>query len=207
VTAKEAMQTPKELEEQQMKEERMREVLLLIIYLINQEEATIKLIVDCLYDVGSVNLVNQKLQRSPLKAPAKGMAKLSKPIVKIIALRWFKKNGPPLITNWLRSKVAFKSPQTTPLSAVPAVANVPPAALPDNVNLEIRRLRTQVKVLGGISVGAIAALSGILVWLNYRPAVGTSSQAPQVSVPINDPAIDSPIDRTPTTRRSIQPSE
>jgi hypothetical protein len=200
------MQTPKELNEQRMKEERMREVFLLLVYLIEREEATVKLIIDCLYDVGSVNLVNQRLKQSPLKAPAKGLAKLSKPVIKIIALRWFKKNGPRLITNWLRFKTAFKSPATTPTSAVPAVANIPPTALPDSVNLEIRRLRTQVRVLGGISIGAIAALSGILVWLNARPDVGTASQAPHVSVPLDHTASDPVGDRAPASRRSMQPT-
>jgi hypothetical protein len=168
------MPTPKKLEEQKMKEERMQEVLLLLIHLVNHEETTIKLILDCLYDVGAVNLVNQKLPRSPLKGPAKGVAKLSKPVVKVIALRWFKKNGPELIANWLRLKVAFISPQTTPMSVTSPVANVPPTALPDSVNLEVRRLQTQVRVLSGVSIGAIAALSGILIWLNYRPEFNTT---------------------------------
>jgi hypothetical protein len=184
------MQTPEDFEEQRMKEERMQEVLLLLVHLVNYEETTIKLIIDCLYDVGSVNLVNQKLKRSFLKRPAKGVAKLSKPAVKLIALRWFKKNGPELIANWLRLKVAFKSPKTTPMSAMPPMSNIPPTALPDTVNLEIRRLRTQVRVLGGISIGAIAALSGILVWLNARPELGTSSQNPQVSIPASNTVID-----------------
>jgi len=96
-----------QLEEERMKQQRMRDVLLLLESLIEREETTVKMILDCLYDVGSVNLINKKFPIKPANRLMKWIAGLSKPMFKIIALRWFKKNCPQIIANWLQSKVKF----------------------------------------------------------------------------------------------------
>jgi hypothetical protein len=98
---------PKLLEEQRMKEERMHDVLLLLQHLVEREETTVRMILDCLYDVGSVNLINQKITIKPANRLMKGIASLSKPAFRMVALRWFKANCPLLITKWLQSKVRF----------------------------------------------------------------------------------------------------
>ncbi|MGF1541225.1 MAG: hypothetical protein ACFCU5_12365 [Pleurocapsa sp.] len=90
------------------KQERMRDVLLLLQQLVEREEVTLKLIVDCLYDVGSINLANKKLQNQPLNRIMKAIASMLKPAFRIVALIWVKKNLPVLVTNWLESKVSFK---------------------------------------------------------------------------------------------------
>ena len=95
------------LEEERMKQQRMRDVLLLIENLVEREEMTVKMILDCLYDVGSVNLINKKFQLKLLNGLMKWIAGKSKPMFRIVALRWFKKNCPELIANWLLSKVKF----------------------------------------------------------------------------------------------------
>ncbi|MFN4877230.1 MAG: hypothetical protein ACK5GT_12345, partial [Aphanizomenon sp.] len=46
-------------QEKENEEQVINQVRLLLKTLISQEEITIKEIIDCLYDVGSVNLVNQ----------------------------------------------------------------------------------------------------------------------------------------------------
>lgn len=92
-------------EEKQFQEERMRDMLLLIENLAMQEEATIKLIIDCLYDVGIINLINKKITNRRLNQLAKFLARTPKPIAKIIAWRWVKKNAPQKIANWLYQKV------------------------------------------------------------------------------------------------------
>lgn len=182
-TTREAKKDVKQLQEKKMKEERMREVFLLLEHLVSHEEITIKLIIDCLLDVGSVNLINQKFQRSPLKQPLKAAAGVSKPVLKVIAFRWVKRNCPELITNWLYSKVLFpasvRPPVAAPKKVVVSDETTAQVALvePETLNYEIQRLRGQVKLLSGISLGAIAALSGVLVWLNARPEM-TSSQQP-----------------------------
>ncbi len=93
------------IKEEIIKEERMQDVLLLLQHLVEREEVTVKLILDCLYDVASVNLVNKKFQTRPVNRFMKFVLSRSKPVFKIVALKWFKKNCPALITNWLQSKV------------------------------------------------------------------------------------------------------
>lgn len=95
------------VEEELIEEKRMQDVLLLLQHLVEKEEVTVKLILDCLYDVGSVNLINKKIRTRPLNRFMKSIASMSKPVFKIVALRWFKKNCPQLIANWLQSKVDF----------------------------------------------------------------------------------------------------
>jgi hypothetical protein len=58
--------------------------------------------------VGAVNLINQKLTFRPLNRLGKGTARLSKPLFTAIAIRWFHKNVPQLLTEWLHSKVQFE---------------------------------------------------------------------------------------------------
>jgi hypothetical protein len=94
-------------EDDHLKQQRMTEVLLLLDGLVEREEATVKMILDCLYDVGSINLINKKFPRPPLNRLLRAIARFTKPVFKIYALYWFKKNCPRLITNWLGSKVKF----------------------------------------------------------------------------------------------------
>lgn len=94
--------------EELKKQERMRDVVLLLEQLVEREEITLKLIIDCLYDVGSVNLVNQRFRNRHLNRLLKKIARMPKPIFKIIALRWVKKNVPVLVANWLEDQVSFK---------------------------------------------------------------------------------------------------
>jgi hypothetical protein len=85
--------------------ERIRDVMILVTSLIEREEVTIKLIIDCLYDIGSMNLIDRKVRWRPLGSIAKLIARTSKPLLRIFAWRWFKRNCPQLITNWLYTKV------------------------------------------------------------------------------------------------------
>lgn len=203
-TTREAAKNAKKLQEKQMKEERMREVFLLVEHLVSHEEITIKLIIDCLLDVGSVNFINRRFQRSLLKQTLKAAVGVSKPVLKVIAFRWFKRNCPQLITNWLYLKVSFpevvKPPAAAPKVAVPDKTTDRVALVePERLNYEIQRLRGQVKLLSGISLGAIAALSGVLVWLNARPEVKSSHQSippAQTTLSAEDPIV-SPVKAYP----------
>ena len=108
----------KQVAELQMEADRMRDVQLLVAHLLRQEDVTIKFILDCLYDVGSVNLINQKVRSQPLNQLMKAIASMSKPAFKLLALRWLYKNCPRLITNWLHRKVRFSAPDTQPAVTV-----------------------------------------------------------------------------------------
>lgn len=101
-------EVPKSPEEIQREKQRMYDVLFLLEQLFHREEATVKLVLGCLYDVGAVNLINQKLTFRPLNRLGKGTARLSKPLFTAIAIRWFHKNVPQLLTEWLYSKVQFE---------------------------------------------------------------------------------------------------
>ncbi|MDR9403112.1 MAG: hypothetical protein RI580_06705 [Halothece sp. Uz-M2-17] len=101
------LQLEKRLEEERIKEERMHDVLLLLGNLVEREEATVKIILDCLYDVGSINIINKKVGFRPMNRFLKAIARLSKPAFRAVAWRWFKGNCPQLITEWLRTKVTF----------------------------------------------------------------------------------------------------
>jgi hypothetical protein len=92
----------------QLEAERIQEVLILLTSLVGREEATIKLIIDCLYDIGSVNLINKKVRFRSVNSITKFIAKKSKPVARIFAWRWFTKNCPQLIAKWLYTKVKFR---------------------------------------------------------------------------------------------------
>ncbi len=92
----------------QLETERIQEVLILLTSLVGREEATIKLIIDCLYDIGSVNLINKKVQFRYVNSITKIIAKKAKPIARVFAWKWFTKNCPRLIAKWLFTKVKFQ---------------------------------------------------------------------------------------------------
>ena len=85
----------------------MQDVMLLLEGLARREEPTIKMIMDCLYDVGTMNLINKKVRYRPFNRLMKRAVKLPKPVAKVLIFYWFRKNCPELITNWLRRKVRF----------------------------------------------------------------------------------------------------
>ena len=95
-------------QEERKKQERMRDVLLLLQQLVEREEITLKLLVDCLYDVGTINIINKKYQNKPMNRFLKAIARTSKPILRAVALRWLKKKLPLLVTDWLEDQVSFK---------------------------------------------------------------------------------------------------
>ncbi|BAU42756.1 hypothetical protein [Leptolyngbya sp. O-77] len=138
-------EVPKSPEEIQREKQRMYDVLFLLEQLFHREEATVKLVLGCLYDVGAVNLINQKLTFRPLNRLGKGTARLSKPLFTAIAIRWFHKNVPQLLTKWLHSKVQFepepaaKAVQAEQLEETATAANAelvqPAAVAPDQTAL------------------------------------------------------------------------
>ncbi|MGP1383752.1 MAG: hypothetical protein ACTS2F_09350 [Thainema sp.] len=187
------MSTPKRPTDEQMKADRKQDVLLLLEHLAYNEQTTIRLILDCLYDIGATNLINENIRVRPLNRATRGVARISKPVFRAYALRWFQKNCPELIANWLFKKVEFTQkvkkkakPKVQPLEVInpdnyessspPPSAQVPApttAATPVAATVvspeaklldqEVRQLRTQVKLLTGTLVFAIAALGATVV--------------------------------------------
>ncbi|WP_066378541.1 MULTISPECIES: hypothetical protein [unclassified Anabaena] len=158
------------LTEEIMEEQRIHDVLLLLENLSYREETTVKLIIDCLYDVGATNLINQKFNSYAINGTVKKVARFSKPVFRMIAWRWFKKNCPQLITNWLHDQVRFK--KAIPTQPEIVVEQVPiqqdlPIILEDK-NREVKYLRSQVRLLIAIFILAVTSFSGSFLWLNYR---------------------------------------
>lgn len=118
------------MREQQKQDARMRDVEMLLESLFMREEVTMRLIADRLYDVGSVNLLNQKIRSQPLNKFMKVIARRSKPIFRFFMLRWSKKNAPQMITDWLESQVRFE-PVGTASEVVEAI--LPEVIAPDAI--------------------------------------------------------------------------
>ncbi|MEB3219793.1 MAG: hypothetical protein VKN72_26640 [Nostocales cyanobacterium 94392] len=159
----------------QKEEEKIHDVLLLLENLTYREEASIKLIIDCLYDIGSVNLIDQRFRSRTLKGSLRLIARLSKPAFKIIAWRWYTRNCPKLIANWLRKQVAFK-PATTVKQAAEIEAGLEPESKHlktdsiiqlENQNREVKYLRSQVKTLTSLLVGLSVVFGGSVIWFGY----------------------------------------
>jgi len=94
--------------EEQKKQERMRDVTLLLQQIVEREETALKLIVDSLIDVGSINYANHKLQNPPLNKMMKVLVGYIKPVARMAAIFWLKRNLPDLLTTWLEVKVSFE---------------------------------------------------------------------------------------------------
>jgi len=94
--------------EELKKQERMRDVTLLLQQIVEREEVALKLIIDSLIDVGSINYANNKVHNPPLNKIMKVLVGYIKPVARTVALYWLKKNLPDLLTAWLESKVSFE---------------------------------------------------------------------------------------------------
>jgi hypothetical protein len=158
--------------EKDRQEELMRDVLILVENLIHREETTVKLMIDSLYDVGTVNLINKKFRSRTFNKTLKLASRASKPMFQIIAWRWVRKNCPQLITNWLQRKVAFEQPKPQPQKAELVVA---PQTLPANILpqaqyqvQEVKYLRSQVKLLVSLLIGTVTIFGGSFTWLSYE---------------------------------------
>ncbi|MEB3355609.1 MAG: hypothetical protein VKK04_02600 [Synechococcales bacterium] len=184
------MKAPTPLQEERLEAERMQDVLLLLEHLSRSQETTIKLIIDCLYDVGSVKLINKKVPSPPLNRVSKSIASMSKPVFRVVAFYWFKRNCPQIITDWLTKKLSFEQ-QAKPLgkkiaeeapspvvdlyrsegsstqgSGAQGVArSLPPSPSTYQASQEIKRLRTQVRLLMGMLVGTVVVLGSTTLWL------------------------------------------
>jgi hypothetical protein len=156
--------------EQIMKEQRIHDVKLLLENLSYREEITVKLILDCLYDIGATNIINQKFHSYLMNGTFKKVARLSKPVFRMIAWRWLKKNCPQLITNWLYEQISFNkaiTPQPQIVVEQVKLQQDLPATLADK-NREVKYLRSQVRFLVAIFILAITSFSGSFLWLNHK---------------------------------------
>ncbi|WP_228016273.1 hypothetical protein [Leptolyngbya ectocarpi] len=98
------------IREKQLADEHMKDVELLLENMFKREEATLQLVIDRLYDIGSNNLINYRVKPRRLNRLMKWIARLTKPAFHYLAVRWSKKNCPKLIAQWLQTQVEFPKP-------------------------------------------------------------------------------------------------
>lgn len=161
-------------EELRLESERIKDMKLILDNLFQREEATVKMVLDCLYDVGSVHLINRKISVQALRGPLKAIARMSKPAFRFFAIRRFQKSAPQLITDWLYSQATqqpFKSHPDeelqTLIDVVPTPAELPPAQLPPLVEIqaaEINSLRDRITLLSTV-LAAVLLVTGSMVLL------------------------------------------
>lgn len=150
-------------EEAETELQRMQDVLLLLDNLAKREAATVKDVLDCLYDIGSARLINQRVSIRKLRGPLKSIARFSKPVFRIFALRWFQKNCPQMITNWLYKQVIFngggpifeESDELKVIDVTPARNELPPIV--EQQAREINALRGRVGWLTVLLVMVVIA--------------------------------------------------
>jgi hypothetical protein len=163
--------------EQQAEAERMQEVTLLLANLLEREQTTLKAVIGCLYDVGTVNLVNQRVKYRFLRPLARPALRVSKPVLTTLGYRWVSKKCPPIITRWLQKKVksvtSAPAPKVPPQSvSVQSVSTVEPPLLEQHMALyqgEIRRLRSRVRWTTAALAGVSATLVITLIKIDLNP--------------------------------------
>ncbi len=154
-----ATPTTKLAKDAEMEADRMEDVVLLLRRLAEHDETTVRLLMDCLYDVGSVHWANQHLPNPMLNQLMRRVARMSKPVFRVFAVKWFQKNCPQMIADWLYTVVTFQ-PQTN--------SEAPPETIVVIQQLEasqrqVKALQTKVKCLAGVTVGLVLILGGALV--------------------------------------------
>lgn len=176
--AKERQVKERQAKEQQAEAERMKEVTLLLANLFEREQATLKAVIGCLYDVGTVNLVNQRIRFRPLRPVARPLLRVSKPLLTTLSYRWVVQQCPQLITRWLQGKVKSSTarppakPKASPTTVMPtAKVEVLPALEQQTVRYqgEIRRLRSQVRWTTAALAGVSVALAFMLTKIDVSP--------------------------------------
>lgn len=171
------------VESAQADQSRMAEVTLLLEAMFEREEATVELILNCLYDIGSIHWIDQRVKIRSLNRLAQWSARWSRPVVKLFAMRWFKRNCPRLITNWLYTKVKFEPQQfaqaieaadAADIEQVFASIQAPLLAEIEGYRRQVSRLQFRVRLLTLLLVGAVLTLGGGLAWsvwqLQLHPA-------------------------------------
>jgi hypothetical protein len=144
--------------EQRLEAERMQEVMFMLKNLLDREQITVKAIISCLLDVGTIHFINDRIQIRPLRPLARPLAKVSKPALVFFANRWIQRKCPQMITNWLQRRIVLKAKRPQPPQAQ---TTTPRMAIEPTViyQHEIRRLRSRVQ----LTTGALVGVSGFLV--------------------------------------------
>ncbi len=161
----------------------LNDMLLTLEHLFEREEATARIVLECLYNMGAENLLAHKVRLPVLRVALRPFANLSKPLFLFFALRWFKAKCPWLISDWLRSLVVFDDSQSeseppstsAEVLELPSTEPTPPETL--TRDREIQRLNTQVRLLASTLAVTVAVLGSLVAWLGYERHITRSIEA------------------------------
>ncbi len=194
-----AAQTQDQLTAKTLEQERMQDVILVLTHLFEREEATVKIVLSCLYDVGAANFRSKKVRSRALKKVLSIASKMLKRPLTFAGLLWFKSQVPQLLGDWLQSQVAFDPPESQKeaietevnqsiATDIPLAADVRAAVVEELRLREIQKLRGRVRLLTGVSIVAIALLLGsAAVWIDreFREEQLESISPPSSNIPFN----------------------
>lgn len=160
-------------------DERVRDILLAVEQLFHREENAVAFVLSCLYDIGSVNLIEKKVPIASLKPVLRSIARYSRPAFRFVAVRWFHQNCPKLITDWLHSLVIFEPSESESLGAIDVSAQRPEIELALAIQQkqnEVVQLQQQLHQTTVLAVTIAALFGSATLWLGYElQQVRTSS--------------------------------
>lgn len=149
----------KTTEEKNKEQDRLNEILILLQQLFQREEATAKRIIECLYDIGTVNFINKKVRLFPFNSLLKYLLKFPKPLAKILGLKlYLQPKCPQLITDWLYTLVEFKEKDDLEIETATIETELLPEV--EKSHQEIKLLRQKVRLLTGSLVMTIFVFGG-----------------------------------------------
>ncbi|NJN61485.1 MAG: hypothetical protein HC795_08130 [Coleofasciculaceae cyanobacterium RL_1_1] len=152
-------------------DERVRDILLAVEQLFQREEKAVDFVLSCLYDIGSVNLINNKVPITLLKPALRSIARFSRPAFRLIAVRWFHQNCPQLITDWLHSLVVFKTSDSETSSAIDIKVlenDTDLAFAVQQKQNEVTQLQQQLRQTIVLAVMIVAMFGSATLWLGYE---------------------------------------
>lgn len=158
---------------------KVQEIQLILEQLVQREAATVRFIMERLYDVGLINVMNKKVKDHPLGRVVKPLGRASRGSFRSLGTRWFQAQGPKLITDWLYTLVNLEPKKRKSRPKQPDVAveyldyaNYPMALPPAELEREVAQLRSQMRWFQVAMVSAIALLGSSFFWLDYslKPA-------------------------------------
>ncbi len=160
------MTRAKTRQEEELEEQKLREISILLFQLFQREEATAKAIVGCLYDIATVNLINKYIRLWGINNTFKYIARFPRPIAKSLAVKLFvQPKCPPLITDWFYTLVEFSEQKVTIEPEILEKELLP--ALQQN-KVQIKSLQGRVKLLTGSLLTTIVLFSTSIFWMAHN---------------------------------------
>ena len=155
-----------------------QDVQLLVTQLMKNEETTIKLILERLYDTATVNWIDQKVRFRTVRPGLKLAARCVKPAGRYFGYKWLVKKTPRLITGWLFRQVAFKpkKQKLTPVQVQPI-----PQELLANQQQQINQLQQRLKLTSSVAAVSILSMGGLLLAQNVEVLTQVSPQVESIS--------------------------